>query len=558
MATVAVEKKQFIIDASVHNSHESRLKIDIPQIETGDLLIVKVLSGNAFGVYEGTHKLSTFYYQSINSSDSEKSFNSNFDLDRYEFQFASLVGSLDDGKTFFPIGNHLELTVLQPDGNLSLAFWGNDDSTADNCVTLTVEVQSQKDLEQFNVPVEVSNYIFTDRWQFDIDAKANSVSRRDLSPLLKTGLCLQPGDLITVDVHSLDFWSLVAGDASWNFNADGRKLDGTYWTNIFRFNHNFQSGSLVGTLDGGKTFFQVGTHLQMSVLNAGHLSFACWADDNYGDNQGVIRAYVKVVRDGITITQPSNVSSNSIDLGRFTNLSELKPKVKFDPNTCIWAKANCKLEPRPILEPRSIIDKGSAVIKTEPDKKYNLQFTVTPGSTIYKNTFGIFPVSADGSVAGVKPGDPTYAQTAVSNRVKLANYNEEPVLKGQKQKFESQLLGGTNYEIFLIVSGTPDQFLEKNPTNKPRMSPQAYFKTTAANPDGKSHVKASSEDEDTFGFEDMYNGGDKDFNDMLVEVKVTSVEDAATSSTSSENSDTTLTEQDCPLYPLCKLSQLNN
>ena len=25
-----------------------------------------------------------------------------------------------------------------------------------------------------------------------------------------------------------------------------------------------------------------------------------------------------------------------------------------------------------------------------------------------------------------------------------------------------------------------------------------------------------------------------------------------------ENSDTTLTEQDCPLYPLCKLSQLNN
>jgi Domain of unknown function (DUF4114) len=540
MVAVAVEKKQFTIEASKYNSKTSLFKIletDIPKIKTEDLLIVNVLGGNAYGVYEGTHQLNPFY-QSAEKTASQ---------DYYEFPFGSLVGSLDNGDTFFPIGNHLELTVLQPDGNLSLVFWGNDASTNTNSVTLTVEVQRQKDLEQFNIPVEVGNYIFSDRWQFDVDAKENSVSQI-VPSLLKTGLCLQAGDLITVDVHPLDFWSLLNGDLRFNVTTNGRKSDGTFNSDYFRldkFGHNFVYGSLVGTLDGGKTFFQVGTHLQMTALNAGHLSLACW-DLDYANNKGLVRVYVKVVRNGITITKPSNVGSNGINLGQFTNLSELKPKVKFDPNTCIWAKAQCKLEPRPV------IDQGDAVIKTEPGKKYNLQVTVNPGDAGYKNTFGIFPVSADGSVAGVKPGDPRYAETAVKNRVKLLNYNDESIL----QTFTSQLLGGTNYEMFFIANGTPEQFLKEDPKNEKQVTPKAYFKTTAANPDNKSHVKALPGD--TFGFEDTYGGGDQDFDDMTVQLKVISVQDIADPSTPPVNDVTTITEKDCPLYPLCKLSQLNN
>jgi hypothetical protein len=539
MATVAVEKKQYTIEASKYNSKTSLFKIletDIPKIKTGDLLIVNVLGGNGYGVYEGTHLLNPFY-QSAEKTASQ---------DYYEFPFGSLVGSLDNGKTFFPIGNHLELTALQPDGNLSLVFWGNDASTNTNSVTLTVEVQREKDVEQFNIPVELNSYIFSDRWQFDVDSQANSVTQT-VPSLLKTGLCLQPGDLITVDVHPLDFW-FVHNELRFNLTANGRRSDGAFnadYIQLDKFGHSFLFGSLVGTLDGGKTFFPVGTHLQMTALNTGHLSLACW-DWDAAPNKGVIRAYVKVVRNGITITQPSNVSSNGIDLGHFTNLSELKPKVKFDANTCIWAKAQCKLEPRPV------IDTSDAVIKTEPGKKYNLQVTVNPGTAGYKNTFGIFPVSADGSVNGVKPGDPTYAETAVRNRVQLLNYNEESTL----QTFTSQLLGGTNYEIFLIANGTSEQFLQEDPKNEKQVTPKAYFKTTAANPDNKSHVKAWSED--TFGFEDIYGGGDQDFDDLLVQLKVISVEDIADPSTPPVNDVTTITEKDCPLYPLCKLSQLNN
>ncbi|MFP5274631.1 DUF4114 domain-containing protein [Coleofasciculus sp.] len=192
-----------------------------------------------------------------------------------------------------------------------------------------LQTKPQKDLEQFNVPVEVGNYIFSDRWQFDVDAKANSISRTDVPILVKTGLCLQPGDLITVDVHPLDFWSLGVGDSNLNFTTNGRRSN-----------------------------------------------------------------------------------------------------------------------------------------------------------------------------------------------------------------------------------GTPEDFLREDPKNEKTVPPKAYFKTTAANPDKEPHVKALSAD--TFGFEDVYGGGDQDFDDMKVTLKVISVEDINPESSSSTDSQKTLTENDCPLYPLCKLSQLSN
>ena len=540
MATVAVEKKQYTIEASKYNSKTTLFKVaetDIPKLQAGDLLIVNVLGGNAYGVYDGTHQLSAFYQAGDTVGNPDVTNNAN---NCYEFPFGSLVGTLDGGRTFFPIGNHLEMTVLQPDGAMAFVFWGNDASTNANSVTLTVEVQRQKDLEQFKIPVEVTDYVFYDRWQFDIDAKANSVSRTDAPPLLKTGLCLQPGDLITVDVHPLDFWSLLERDLSFSISANGRRSDGTFrfglgYDRLDKVGHNFVYGSLVGTLDGGKTFFPVGTHLEMTALTTGNLALACW-DVDFANNAGVIRAYVKVVRDGITITQPSNVvTDDSLNLGLFKNLSELRTKIPFDPKTCIWLAAKCDLSP-------SLINTELAVIMTDPNKKYKLQVTVTPGSAGFKNTIGIFPVAADGSVAGVKPGDPSYAETAVRNRIKLPNFNEE---SSGWQQVQTELMGGTNYEVFIVADATPEQFLSKTPTPLTGYPAFAYFKTTEANADLKPHVKALSTT--TFGFEDLYGGGDQDFDDVIVELKVLSVEDLT---------QPTVTESDCPLYPVCKLAQL--
>ena len=524
--------QQFTIDASKNNSKASLLKTNI-SIKTGDLLIVNVSSGNPYGTYQGTHKFEDFYKTDISSPN-------------YDFTLASLVGTLDGGITFLPVANKLEMTVLQQDGNLSFVFWGNDKSANGNSVTLTVDVKKQSDLQYLNGSVAVDSSVFQDKGLFQIDAYINSVSRNTPDTLFQTGIYVEPGDLLNVDVSPVDFWALYTNnvdggnDINCTLNANGRKVDGSVYGNLALFQHTFLYGSLVGSIDGGKSFFPVGTHLVMTVYTAGKLSFGCW-DVDYASNAGFIKAYVKVVRNGITITQ----ASNHTNFNQFTNVAGLSTKAKFDPNTCIWAKANCKLSP-------SLVDKSQGIIVTDPDKKYKVQITVDPGTASYKNTFGLFPVSADGSVAGVKPGDANYAETAVRNRVKLPDYNEQSI----KQTFASELIGGSNYEVFLISNGTPDQFLQIDPKNLTKEPPKAYFRTTQANPDKISHVKALSED--TFGFEDIYGGGDQNFNDLIVQLKVTSIESTSTSSSTPAQTNTTLTEKDCPLYPLCKLSQLNN
>jgi hypothetical protein len=61
----------------------------------------------------------------------------------------------------------------------------------------------------------------------------------------------------------------------------------------------------------------------------------------------------------------------------------------------------------------------------------------------------------------------------------------------------------------LIADGTTQQFLAGG-------SKGAFFEFDAANPDGISHVRRSGPD--TFAFEDLLGGGDRDFNDAVVQI----------------------------------------
>ena len=266
----------------------------------------------------------------------------------FEFPLGSLVGTLDKGKTFFPIGNHLEMMILDAGGDLSLAFWGCDQNTTMGPVTVTVEVEKQKASAQIKAPAEINYDLFQDRLPFAVYAYANSVYRfltNSYVPeaLLDTDIKLQPGDLLTIESHPRDLWS---PDTANFVNATGRKEDDSkpYGYQAYK-SHNYRLGSLIGSLDGGKTFFPVGTHLEMTVLNEGQLSFCFW-DCDYGNNVGSVTAFVKVVRSGKNITKltiatgsSSDYSSGVISTGNAssgdyasldcsTNLPQLSTKLK--------------------------------------------------------------------------------------------------------------------------------------------------------------------------------------------------------------------------------------
>lgn len=125
--------------------------------------------------------------------------------------------------------------------------------------------------------------------QFVVKAKENSVSG---GVAMNTGITVSPGQLLTISVAADDTWSAGAGNRTSNANGLGNPLGGAFGT--FAKNGSvFLFGCLIGSLDGGTTFFAVGTRLEMTILGPGKLSLYYW-DVNNQDNSGDVTATVAI------------------------------------------------------------------------------------------------------------------------------------------------------------------------------------------------------------------------------------------------------------------------
>ncbi|WP_041430744.1 FG-GAP-like repeat-containing protein [Synechococcus sp. PCC 6312] len=143
----------------------------------------------------------------------------------------------------------------------------------------------------------------------------------------------------------------------------------------------------------------------------------------------------------------------------------------------------------------------------------------------YNNTLALFQVDSltggldttgDG-VIDLKPGDTSYTQ-AVMERI------QDPLtgklLPTVPTIFTSQgqsvvLPSGALYGMALITNGSLDQFLGTNPSNASTGSIHTFFSFEAANPDGVAHVRRLGNT--LWGFEDIFGGGDRDYNDMVLQ-----------------------------------------
>lgn len=131
---------------------------------------------------------------------------------------------------------------------------------------------------------------------FTVKAKENSVTG---GIGLNTGINAQPGQLLVINVDPRDTWSAGIADRTSNANGLGNPLGGNYGLHT-RGSQSFLFGSLVGSLDGGNTFFSVGTNLTMTVLTSGTLTLYYW-DSNNNDNSGQVRVVIS------TYNGPTNV-----------------------------------------------------------------------------------------------------------------------------------------------------------------------------------------------------------------------------------------------------------
>ena len=144
----------------------------------------------------------------------------------------------------------------------------------------------------------------------------------------------------------------------------------------------------------------------------------------------------------------------------------------------------------------------------------------TRGEAAYTNNIGFYVVEdtlgtiklADGT--SLKPGDTNYAVEAIKNA--LTNSLQ---LGKIDSKLGQDITGGRIYAPVVIAQGSLTDFVSKNPTNGGGANDiHAYFNYIGANSDGVDHFKLLGNN--TFGVEDMYGGGDRDFNDLVVTMNI--------------------------------------
>jgi Ca2+-binding RTX toxin-like protein len=164
-------------------------------------------------------------------------------------------------------------------------------------------------------------------------------------------------------------------------------------------------------------------------------------------------------------------------------------------------------------------------VKDEARLKFTLK--AKEYDAAFVNEIGVFKVADDGSVNGIKPGEAGYQEAAIAAGKKLFS---SPSSIGQKIDYNPTRVldgfnGSDNLNFYLVQNDSSDNLLKADPKTKP----QVFFASIAGNQDGKdnqalNHLEISTIPKDggfKLKWEDLTGLGDADYNDLVVDVKLT-------------------------------------
>ncbi|WP_226889029.1 DUF4114 domain-containing protein [Nostoc sp. MG11] len=138
---------------------------------------------------------------------------------------------------------------------------------------------------------------------------------------------------------------------------------------------------------------------------------------------------------------------------------------------------------------------------------------------VFNNFVGFYRVSDENGgidingdrTADILVGQAGYTEAAVRGRVAGIDLT---VNNQGTATYASTFEPDSLFAPFIIVDGSPDAILDSNANNDPAV----YFPFLSANTDKTDHIRLLGNN--TFGFEDLLNGGDKDYNDVIVRVNL--------------------------------------
>lgn len=120
---------------------------------------------------------------------------------------------------------------------------------------------------------------------YSVQAKENSVS----GGVGKVAGIYERGNFIVITCDLSDKWSLQP-EPPLICNANG--LDNSRSSTK---GQTFNNGTMVGSIDGGNSFFPVGTRCELTITtDFTNLTLYCWDSDN-NNNSGAINANIQVL-----------------------------------------------------------------------------------------------------------------------------------------------------------------------------------------------------------------------------------------------------------------------
>lgn len=162
-----------------------------------------------------------------------------------------------------------------------------------------------------------------------------------------------------------------------------------------------------------------------------------------------------------------------------------------------------------------VAKRGALKVPGEAADTVPTRITLLEREAAYKNTLGLFRVdNVTGHINGLSPGAPGYADAVFAEPERYVVFSGKP---SAGAVWEVGLEGGSYWGLFLIQNATTEKLLERNPHNLLGRSPRAFFLFPEANPDHFDHV--SSRPGNIYAWEDLTRGGDRDFDDMVVQVE---------------------------------------
>ena len=168
-----------------------------------------------------------------------------------------------------------------------------------------------------------------------------------------------------------------------------------------------------------------------------------------------------------------------------------------------------------------------------------LTITWTDRHAAYNDEIGVYQVSnATGTVDSLAPGASGYDKAAIGGTTDGGQFAQVVFPSGDTggETMNLTVTGGEMLAFYMIQNNTTANFLSKNAAdagnrNSSASQPTAFFTTTAANPDSGQHVQVTADSttgtvQYAWEDQDFIAGSDKDYNDVVMTVALSSGETA--------------------------------